>query len=209
MKLGERVKIRREELGLTREDLAKKAGMSINTLIKLEDRPSDRTKFIDELVVALETSKEWLVAGVEPMEISSENTSPAPELRQDVPLLGKVSAGAFVHTRELEAHEVEDWLMAPKDYKGRAFGLRIEGDSMTSPIGKSYPDGAIAVFDSGNKTPNNGNLVLAKVNGSDEVTFKKYVTDAGYHYLMPLNPNYPRIDKPFRVLAVFEYAIIF
>ncbi|MBS9781785.1 MAG: LexA family transcriptional repressor [Gammaproteobacteria bacterium] len=140
---------------------------------------------------------------------SFNNVSPAPNLSQQVPLLGKVSAGAFIHTRELEPHEVETWLMSPKDYKGLAFGLRVEGDSMTSAIGKSYPEGSIAVFNSGNKTPNNGQLVLAKVSGADEVTFKKYVYDAGNHYLMPLNPNYPRIDKKFKVLAVFEYAIVY
>lgn len=140
---------------------------------------------------------------------SHSNVSPAPNLSQQVPLLGKVSAGAFIHTRELEPHEVETWLMSPKDYKGLAFGLRVEGDSMTSAIGKSYPEGSIAVFNSGNKTPNNGQLVLAKVSGADEVTFKKYVYDAGNHYLMPLNPNYPRIDKQFKVLAVFEYAIVY
>lgn len=207
MNLGARIKQRRLELNMTQVKLAEKAGVTQGIIANLEARNSQKSNYAPTIASALGVTPEWLMTGVEPMVLS--NVSPAPNLYNQVPLLGKVSAGAFVHTRELEPHEVETWLMSPKDYKGRAFGLKVEGDSMTSPTGKSYPDGAIAVFDSGNKTPENGELVLAKVNGSDEVTFKKYVTDTGFHYLMPLNPNYPRIDKPFRVLAVFEYAIIF
>ncbi len=211
MALGERVRKRREELGLSQKQLAEKAGVSYSTINKLEKRDSKSSQNPDDLAHALGVRLNWLTKGEEPMleTQSLTNVSPAPDLYQKVPLLGKVSAGNFINARELEPHEIEMWLMSPKDYKGLAFGLKIEGDSMTSPVGKSYPDGAIAVFNSGNKTPNNGDLVLAKINGSDEITFKKYVYDAGNHYLMPLNPNFPRIDDPFRVLAVFEYAIIY
>lgn len=54
-----------------------------------------------------------------------------------------------------------------------------------------------------------GTLVLAKVAGADEITFKKYVRDAGREWLMPLNPNYPAIHEPFKVLAVFQHALVF
>ncbi len=211
MALGKRVKQRRLEIGLTQEELAEKVGVGTTTINKLELRDNKSSQKASAIAEALNVRLEWLLTGEEPMIAveSIGNVAPAPDLHGGVPLLGKVAAGAFIHTRELEPHEVETWLVSPKDYQGRAFGLRIAGDSMTSPVGKSYPDGAIAVFDSGNKTPNNGDLVLAKVEGADEVTFKKYVTDAGAHYLMPLNPHYPRIDKPFRVLAVFEYAIVY
>lgn len=210
MSLGERIKQRREELGLSQADLSRALGLKNNSTVNgLEKGITKNSKHTTPIAKILKVRPEWLERGEEPMASNITNVAPAPDLHKQVPLLGKVAAGAFVHTRELEPHEVETWLMSPKDYKGRAFGLKVEGDSMTSPTGKSYPDGAIAVFDSGNKTPENGELVLAKVNGADEVTFKKYVTDAGNHYLMPLNPSYPRIDNEFRVLAVFEYAIIY
>jgi SOS-response transcriptional repressor LexA len=36
----------------------------------------------------------------------------------------------------------------------------------------------------------NGSLVVAKLDGTDEVTFKKLVIDAGQKYLKPLNQSY-------------------
>ncbi|MBS9780933.1 MAG: helix-turn-helix transcriptional regulator [Gammaproteobacteria bacterium] len=64
MKLGERVKQKRLELGLTRPDLCKLTGMPHPSLVALEDRPQSSSKFINELANALNVSVEWLLAGI-------------------------------------------------------------------------------------------------------------------------------------------------
>jgi SOS-response transcriptional repressor LexA len=72
---------------------------------------------------------------------------------------------------------------------------------MTSTTGKSYPDGCIIFVDPERKSPNNGERVIAKIEGAPEVTFKVYMYDAGRAWLRALNSNYPPIDNPFRVLG--------
>ena len=41
------------------------------------------------------------------------------------------------------------------------------------------------------KEPKNGSLVVAKLDDTNEATFKKYVIDSGRKFLKPLNPSYP------------------
>lgn len=40
----------------------------------------------------------------------------------------------------------------------------------------------------------NGCKVIAKIPGSNEVTFTEYREDGGSRYLKPLNPQYPTIQ---------------
>lgn len=168
------------------------------------------SEYIMPLSEILRCSPEWLLNGSgTPPDMGKSNVIPGPDLISMVPLLGYSTAGEFKHVRELEPHEIEEWFPTIKRLDGCGFALRIQGDSMTSPYGRSYPDGSIAIFDSRNKSPENGDLVLAKVSGADEITFKKYVRDAGREWLMPLNPDYPPIYDEFRVLAVFQHALLF
>ena len=72
---------------------------------------------------------------------------------------------------------------------------------MTSTHGKSYPEGCISFVDPDQKSPPNGARIIAKLAGSDEVTFKVLVMDAGRTWLKPLNPQHPPILEEFRVLG--------
>ena len=63
---------------------------------------------------------------------------------------------------------------------------------MTSPIGITIPEGTLILVDP-DIAPENGKLVVAKLDGTDEATFKKLVIDAGMKFLRPLNPTYPAI----------------
>ncbi|WHI53519.1 S24 family peptidase [Microbulbifer sp. MLAF003] len=82
----------------------------------------------------------------------------------------------------------------PAAHSNRAFALRVNSDSMTSPYAgqRSYPEGTI-IFVDPDKPLTNGCRVIAKING--EVTFKGYTEDMGHIYLLPINP----IRSPMKV----------
>ena len=66
---------------------------------------------------------------------------------------------------------------------------------MMSPSGASVPEGYLILVEP-SLTAKNGDLIIAKVADSKDVTFKKLVIDAGRTYLTPLNPNYRPIEVP-------------
>jgi SOS-response transcriptional repressor LexA len=73
---------------------------------------------------------------------------------------------------------------------------------MTSPHGKSYPEGCIIFVDPDQRGGIvSGDRVIAKLNGADAVTFKVYIEDAGRRFLKPLNTQYPPIIEEFRILG--------
>ncbi|WP_038277831.1 LexA family protein [Zymobacter palmae] len=91
---------------------------------------------------------------------------------------------------------------------GEAFWLEVRGDSMTSPAGPSIPEGAmILVVTQIDAQP--GDLVVAKLEDSQEATFKKLVEDGGQRYLKPLNPSYPliKINGNCRLVGVVKQAV--
>ncbi|MFW1676424.1 LexA family protein [Pontibacter sp. JAM-7] len=109
------------------------------------------------------------------------------------PVISSVQAGAWKEAIDLfQPGDAECWEEAGAQYSDQSFWLRVTGDSMTSPAGLSIPEGYLILVDP-NARADNGSLVVAKLEDSDEVTFKKLVIDAGQHYLKPLNPNYGTI----------------
>lgn len=131
-----------------------------------------------------------------------ENTEPGPNLRAPVPLISWVTAGAFDTANDpLLPGEAEEWLPTPRNSGKHTYALRVRGDSMTAPHGKSYPDGCIIFVDPEKRSPSTGDRIIAKLDGTDEVTFKQFISDAGRMWLKPLNPQYPLITEQFRVLG--------
>lgn len=109
------------------------------------------------------------------------------------PVLSKVQAGAWCEA--VEAYSLKDidlWLESDAHVQGEAFWLEVDGDSMTAPVGLSIPEGTFVLFDTGREAIS-GNLVIAKLEESNEATFKKYVVDSGMRYLKGLNPAWPLV----------------
>jgi len=62
MSIGDRVKVRRIELGLTQSDLASKIGVSQQAIQQLEDGGTRRPRYLPELAKAIGCSVGWLAA---------------------------------------------------------------------------------------------------------------------------------------------------
>jgi SOS-response transcriptional repressor LexA len=103
-----------------------------------------------------------------------------------------IQAGEFCESNVLELHDVEEWLPCPAHASDKAFGLRVKGDSMTSPHSgdRSYPEGIVIYVDPEVEVTS-GRRVIAKSATSDEATFKTYVEDDGLKFLKPINPQFP------------------
>lgn len=113
--------------------------------------------------------------------------------REKYPLISWVSAGAWCYADEpYSLSDISEWYESETTVYGHGFWLRVEGDSMTAPTGLSIPEGTLVLFDTG-REPDNGNLVIAKLEDSNEATFKKLIIDGGQRYLKGLNPAWPLV----------------
>ncbi|EHL4835928.1 LexA family transcriptional repressor, partial [Salmonella enterica] len=116
------------------------------------------------------------------------------EPRGSYPLISWVSAGQWMEAVEpYHKRAIENWHDTTVDCSEDSFWLDVQGDSMTAPAGLSIPEGMIILVDP-EVEPRNGKLVVAKLEGENEATFKKLVMDAGRKFLKPLNPQYPMIE---------------
>lgn len=135
----------------------------------------------------------------------NNNIEDGPDLQSRIPIIGFTTAGAFKHVRELEPHEVDEYVDSTYKQNGYRFALRIKGKSMENPADSQHiPDGSIVIFNREKRDPVSGQLVLAKINGRDEITFKRFIRDGSDVFLEPLNPRYNVITDEFRVLATAE-----
>lgn len=131
-----------------------------------------------------------------------ENTEPAPAVKRGVPLISWIQAGSWNEASDpFHPGDAEDWIPAMRPHSGSAYALRVKGDSMTAPYGKSYPAGSIILVEPERRSPANGERIIAKLDGSSEVTFKVYKEEDGRRWLQPLNPTHEPIREPFRVLG--------
>lgn len=160
---------------------------------------------------------EWLLAGegeMLPDESRPVNGSVlvhgAPDMRE-VPLISFVEAGVWSDSNDpyprgqgMEAIGIDPELAA--HLSRVAFALKIEGHSMEP----EFQPGDVIVVDP-NIQPRPGDLVVAKLDGEEKATFKKY-RDRGLDTdgnrvieLVPLNPDYPTLridaDSPGKIVA--------
>ena len=145
---------------------------------------------------------DWLVTGRGQRDVKGSNVEPGPRLRGLVPVISWVAAGSWDEAADPYAPgDGQNWKACPVSHSGRTYALRVRGDSMTAPHGKSYPDGCLIFVDPERRVPEHGQPVIAKINGDAEVTFKLFMRDAGRVWLRALNPAYPPITDEFAVLG--------
>jgi repressor LexA len=110
----------------------------------------------------------------------------------ELPLLGYVAAGL-----PIEAVVGSETIAVPEDLVGKrdTYVLRVKGDSM---IDEQIRDGDYVIVED-RRTAENGEMVIALLNGSD-VTLKKLYREHGHIRLQPANPAMqPIIAQPDQV----------
>lgn len=197
---GSRLRETRDELGLSQGELAKVSGITQPTISNLERGRNQGSSYVAQLASALKVNAKWLATGNGPKKIS--DVSPGPDIRGEAPLISWVRAGQFDDAQDnYRVGEAEAFYPMPRRAGPRTYCLRVEGESMTAPFGKSYPPGSIIFVDPDQRSPANGARVIAKLDGSSDVTFKAFVSEAGRVFLRPLNPQFPPIYDPFHIIG--------
>lgn len=193
--LGSRIREKRKELAITQLQLSKLVGVSHVTVSQWEsDTTSPKGQNLYKLTQILKTQANWLISGA---NSSAEETAVSPTTQPTVekrPVISHEQASSWTEAIDYRAlgNDVE-WEESPLFASENAFWLNVVGDSMTSPVGLSICEGHLILVDP-NIQAENGNLIVAKLNDSHEITFKKLVIDAGHQYLKPLNPQYSSIE---------------
>jgi len=145
------------------------------------------------------------LAGAEQATTSeTSNVSPAQPQMTLLPLISWVRAGDWdVANDYLQPGDAEGWYYCPRPTSQSSYVLKVRGDSMTAPSGakRSYPEGSLIFVDPEKRAPVNGDRIIAKLEGSDEVTFKVYKNEDGRQWLMPLNPLHEPIRDSFKVIG--------
>lgn len=192
---GNRVKKRREELGLSQGELAKATGLAQPTISNIESGRNKSSSYAVQLAGALKCSPQWLATGKSDKAASPEshyNVSPGPDLRGRVPLISWTTAGKWAEAQDpYIPGEAEEWVVTTATVGPNAFALRVVGDSMEPRI----PDGAIVIIDP-SRSYKHGSVVLAKRSSDQEATLKQLWFDGAVPKLRPLNDRYPILDMP-------------
>ena len=191
-------------------ELAESIGLSYQAVKKVFDGKSNAFTAENNSKAAkrLGIYSDWLATGLGPMQQAHSNIEEAPSTRGLVPLISWVQAGAWCEAAEVREqapsyHDSPTYLPCPAPHGRSTFALRVKGDSMTAPYGRSYPDGCIIYVDPERRSPVNGDRIVACLMdaGDHEVTFKIYKNEDGRQWLAPLNTQHPPLFERFTVLG--------
>lgn len=177
MTKGEKIKSLRKELGITQVELAKRIGVSKQTLYKYENDiitniPSPK---IELIASALQTSEGYIM-GWKPKTKSYEGAR--------IPVLGKAPCGKPIEAMEYE--DTDDWVEIEESLAktGEYYAIRAKGDSMLPRIN----DGDIMIIHQ-QEDVESGQVAVIRINGH-EATCKKIKKYRDGIELIPLNPSY-------------------
>lgn len=171
-----RIKSAREDLKLTKRELAKRIGVHESSINKYEkglvDIPLSK---ISELARVLKVTEAYLMGW--------EEKSEQPPQGLKIPVLGTVAAGIPISAVE----DILDYEEVPQSWEnqGEFFALKIKGDSMEPRM-----ESGDVVIVKQQSDANSGDTVIVLVNGDDATCKKLQKTDNGI-MLVSTNPKYP------------------
>ena len=181
MQIGERIKRRREELGLSADQVADRIGKNRATVYRYEsnDIKNFPIEILTPLAEVLQTTPGYLMG----WEFGNQHTFPAnlmpiPEMHK-IPLIGTIACGAPVLAEE----HIEEYINIPKHITAD-FALTCKGDSM---INARIFDGDV-VYIRQQDTVDNGEIAAVLIDG--EATLKRVQLFEDHISLEPENPQY-------------------
>ena len=185
MDIGNRIKERREQLGITAETLGKRIGKAKTTIYRYESGfiESVPATVLDQIAKVLMTSPAYLMGWEdrEPAEKEYTFTNILPITKQMIPLLGRVACGEPIFASEDRESYVEAGTSVKAD-----FCLQCQGDSMS---GARILDGDI-VFCQRQDMVENGQIAAVII--GEAATLKRvfYYPEKGKLVLQAENPKY-------------------
>lgn len=177
--IGDRIKKRREELGLTQQELAEKLGYkSKSSINKIELNIQNLTQSkIKAIAIALKTTPSYIMGWNEPPIIEGISAITT----QKIPVIGNIACGKPIEAVE----EFEAYVEVGADIKCD-YCVRAKGDSM---INARINDGDV-VFIRQQDIVENGEIAAVLID--NEVTLKRfyYYPESNKLVLQSENPKY-------------------
>ena len=161
--LSVRIRQRREELGMSQEELAARMGYrSKSSITKIEkginDIPQNK---VEDFAAALETTTAWLLGLESEVSAVPAGFEPLPRMTQ-VPLVGSIACGTPITAEQ----NIERYIGVPADWHVD-FALTCHGDSMAPTI----RDGDIVCI---RRQPEVEQGEIAAVRVGEEATLKHF-----------------------------------
>lgn len=194
--LADRLRATLTKTGITKAQIARACGVTPQAVNGWLTTGRISKEALQRFSEATNTTTEWLVTGKQAPASAVAEPTPVYSGRK-IPVISWVQAGDFCEAIDnFHPGDADEWRFCPHPGAGsRTFALRVEGESMVSPYPnqRSYPPGTI-IFVDPDRALTNGARVVARVPGTNQVTFKRYIEEDGQIYLMPLNPSYKPIE---------------
>lgn len=180
MEIKDKIKLHRSKLNMTQDDIAKKIGVTKQTIFKYENGiitniPLDKIELLAQ------------VFGVTPLELTgweSEESQNQQKSSSKIPVLGSVPAGTPIEAVE----DIVDWEEIPASMttgKREYFALLVKGNSMYP----RYEEGDVVIVRKQNiYDPAHPDSVV--IVNSNDATFKRVQYNGSQMILRPLNPEY-------------------
>lgn len=183
MDIGERIKKRREALGMSAEKLGEKIGKAKTTIYRYETGYIENMPLtvLDPIAKALNTTPAYLM-GWEDDPIFNQYDNILPIAKKKIPFLGEVACGKPIYASE----DRESYIECGAEVKAD-FCLKAKGDSM---INARIHNGDI-VFVRKQSTVENGDIAVVIID--DEATLKRVYIKPHSLVLMPENTSYEPI----------------
>lgn len=175
--------------GLTQAELANKVGVVARQLSLYESGSSNpRYATLERLADALNTTASWLNSGTgeEPILVSDQMHLTV----KKIPFYNISQITSEILSNPSQKISLNNYIVSPVDVSEKAFGVVIEGDSMTSYGGVSFPPDTIVIFDFMEEVKH-GAFALIHYKNSGLTLFKQYIKDGPNNIARSINPTYP------------------
>lgn len=180
MTTGQRIKLRRKELNLSADDIAKVLEVSRSTVFRYEKGDIEKLPIdiLEPLAKILQTTPSYLMGWEDKLNNNYENIIPVPDMNE-IPLVGSIACGSPILAEE----NIEEHINIPKQINAD-FALQCKGDSM---INARIFDGDIVYI---KNQPDVDNGEIAAVLIENEATLKRVYKYTDKLVLQPENPAY-------------------
>lgn len=200
MSVGNRIRQRRLELGLSGEEVGKMLGVNKTTVYRYEKGEIDKMpiEVVEKLSVALRTTPDvimgWNTDASTPTNLVPINRASI----VSIPILGTIKCGQPILAEENITGYREE--LSDRLPSGNLFYLRSQGDSMVPTI----PEGSLVLIRE-QPTVEYGEVAAVLVNGDTEATLKRVKKQGDIVMLIADNPDYPPYvitkDNPARIIG--------
>lgn len=180
MSIGERIRKRREELGLSVDDVARRLGKHRATIYRYESSEIEKlpTTVLEQLATVLLTTPAELMGWEDTLPA---NATPVDLARlKRIPILGRIAAGRPV----MAVENIEGYTYTDLNGGAEYFALRVKGDSMNAA---RINDGDVVIVRR-QDVVDNGQIAVVLIDGED-ATLKRFRQDGRTITLSPQSTN--------------------